>query len=52
MWLKATSSRQTEAVLKELIPGSTYIFRVKAENPYGASEPGPASDPIHLLPPK
>ena len=52
MWLKATSTRQNEAVLQDLIAGSTYIFRIKAENPYGASEAGSISDPIHLLPPK
>ena len=48
MWLKASSTRHNQAVLKELIPGSTYVFRIKAENPYGVSEPGPVSDPIYL----
>lgn len=48
MWLKASTSRQPQIRLNELIPGSVYIFRVKAENPYGVSEPSGQSEPIHL----
>ncbi len=50
MWLKASTARQPGIRLTELIPGSVYHFRVKAENPYGVSEPSPKSEPI-LLPP-
>ena len=48
MWLKATTSRQTKATLSELIEGSEYKFRVKAENPYGVSEPSEESDVIFI----
>lgn len=48
MWLKATTSRQTIAVLNDLIEGSEYRFRVKAENPYGVSDPSEESDPIFI----
>ena len=48
MWLKATTSRQTKATLSELIEGSEYKFRVKAENPYGMSEPSEESDVIFI----
>ena len=48
MWLKAATSRQSRVRLGDLIPGSTYIFRIKAENPYGVSEPSAQSDPVRL----
>ena len=48
MWLKAATARRNQATLTELIPGSTYIFRVKAENPYGVSNPSPETAPVHL----
>lgn len=48
VWLKATTSRQTKATLSELIEGSEYKFRVKAENPYGMSEPSQESDVIFI----
>lgn len=48
VWLKATTSRQTKATLSELIEGSEYKFRVKAENPYGVSEPSEESDVIFI----
>lgn len=48
VWLKATTSRQTNATLTELIEGSEYKFRVKAENPYGMSEPSEESDVIFI----
>ncbi|XP_076286732.1 uncharacterized protein LOC143212160 isoform X2 [Lasioglossum baleicum] len=48
VWLKATTSRQTKATLSELIEGSEYKFRVKAENPYGMSEPSEESDVIFI----
>lgn len=48
VWLKAITSRQTKATLSELIEGSEYKFRVKAENPYGMSEPSEESDVIFI----
>lgn len=48
MWLKAASSRHSQVRLAELIPGSVYSFRIKAENPYGVSEPSHQSDPVQL----
>ncbi|XP_076635894.1 uncharacterized protein LOC143348976 [Colletes latitarsis] len=48
VWLKAITSRQTKVTLSELIEGSEYKFRVKAENPYGVSEPSEESDVIFI----
>lgn len=48
VWLKATTSRRTTATLTELIEGSEYKFRVKAENPYGVSDPSEESDVIFV----
>lgn len=52
MWLKAATCRQLTTVLSELIEGSEYKFRVKAENPYGVSDPGEESDVIFIPDPK
>lgn len=35
MWLKAATSRQLSVTLSDLIEGSEYKFRVRAENPFG-----------------
>lgn len=43
VWLKATTTRKLQATLTDLITGSEYKFRAKAENPYGMSEPGDES---------
>uniref|UniRef100_A0A2S2Q9M5 Titin n=2 Tax=Sipha flava TaxID=143950 RepID=A0A2S2Q9M5_9HEMI len=48
MWLKASTSRQLTADLDDLLEGSEYRFRVKAENPYGISKPSDVSEPIFL----
>lgn len=48
VWLKATTSRCISATLTELIEGSEYKFRVKAENPYGVSDPSEESDVIFI----
>ncbi|XP_050422468.1 uncharacterized protein LOC126834526 isoform X2 [Adelges cooleyi] len=48
MWLKATTSRQLTTTLDDLLEGSEYRFRVKAENPYGISLPSDVSEPIFL----
>ncbi|XP_011347140.1 uncharacterized protein LOC105284950 [Ooceraea biroi] len=52
VWLKATTSRRTSATLTELIEGSEYKFRVKAENPYGVSDPSEESDVVFIPDPK
>ncbi|XP_046606834.1 uncharacterized protein LOC124298633 [Neodiprion virginianus] len=48
VWLKATTCRQLTTTLGELIEGSEYRFRVKAENPYGVSEPSEESDVVFI----
>uniref|UniRef100_A0ABD2X8F2 Titin n=1 Tax=Trichogramma kaykai TaxID=54128 RepID=A0ABD2X8F2_9HYME len=52
VWLKAASSRQTTATLNELIEGSQYRFRIKAENPYGVSDPSEPSEVVFVADPK
>uniref|UniRef100_A0A1B6DYW8 Fibronectin type-III domain-containing protein n=1 Tax=Clastoptera arizonana TaxID=38151 RepID=A0A1B6DYW8_9HEMI len=52
MWLKAATCRQLTTTLGELIEGSEYKFRVKAENPYGVSDPSEESDVIFIPDPK
>lgn len=48
MWLKAATCRQTSTTLSELIEGSEYRFRIKAENPYGVSDPSEESDVVFI----
>ena len=48
VWLKATTCRQLSTTLNDLIEGSEYKFRVKAENPYGISDPSEESDVLFL----
>ncbi|XP_052746764.1 titin homolog [Bicyclus anynana] len=48
VWLKATASRTTSATLADLIAGSEYRFRVKAESPYGMSAPSAASAAVRV----
>lgn len=52
MWLKATTTRSLTATLSDLIEGSEYKFRVKAENPYGMSEPSEDSRVAFIPDPK
>lgn len=52
VWLKASTCRQLTTTLSGLIEGSQYRFRVKAENPYGLSEPSPNSDTVFIPDPK
>ncbi|GAB0100256.1 muscle M-line assembly protein unc-89 [Sergentomyia squamirostris] len=52
VWLKATTTRQLSTTLNDLIEGSEYKFRVKAENPYGMSEPSEESDVLFIPDPK
>lgn len=52
VWLKAATTRQLSTILGDLIEGSEYKFRVKAESPYGVSEPSEESDTIFIPDPK
>ncbi|RZC31780.1 titin, partial [Asbolus verrucosus] len=48
VWLKAATSRQLSTILGDLIEGSEYKFRVKAESPYGVSDPSEESDVVFI----
>lgn len=52
VWLKAATSRQLTTILGDLIEGSEYKFRIKAESPYGVSEPSDESDVVFIPDPK
>ncbi|XP_049297421.1 titin homolog isoform X1 [Anopheles funestus] len=52
VWLKAATCRQLTATLSDLIEGSQYRFRVKAENPYGLSDPSEESDVLFVPDPR
>ncbi|XP_059475063.1 titin isoform X2 [Neocloeon triangulifer] len=52
VWLKAATCRQLGATLDDLIEGSEYKFRIKAENPYGISDPSEESDTVFIPDPK
>lgn len=52
VWLKAATTRSLSTTLHDLIEGSEYKFRVKAENPYGVSEPSLESDILFIPDPK
>lgn len=52
VWLKAATTRQLTTILNDLIEGSEYRFRVKAENPYGLSDPSPESETLFIPDPK
>ncbi|KAB0796887.1 hypothetical protein PPYR_10948 [Photinus pyralis] len=48
VWLKAATCRQLTTTIGELIEGSEYKFRIKAESPYGISDPSEESDTIFI----
>ncbi|CAB0005657.1 unnamed protein product [Nesidiocoris tenuis] len=52
MWLKAATCRQLQTTIGDLIEGSEYKFRVKAENPYGVSDPSVESHTVFIPDPK
>ncbi|EDW40441.1 GL25248 [Drosophila persimilis] len=52
VWLKAATTRALTTTLHDLIEGSEYKFRVKAENPYGLSEPSEESELLFIPDPK
>lgn len=52
VWLKAATTRQLTTILGDLIEGSEYRFRVKAESPYGMSDPSEESETVFIPDPK
>merc|ERR1712002_624742 len=48
VWLKAKTTKDCEVAIEDLIPGSRYKFRIKAENAYGISEESEESDPFDV----
>lgn len=48
VWLKATTERKLTAILSNLIEGSEYRFRVKAESPYGVSDPSVETESVFI----
>ncbi|XP_036337123.1 protein piccolo [Rhagoletis pomonella] len=52
VWLKAATTRSLSTTLHDLIEGSEYKFRVKAENPYGVSDPSEESEILFIPDPK
>ncbi|PSN33374.1 hypothetical protein C0J52_23697 [Blattella germanica] len=52
VWLKAATCRQVTTTLGDLIEGSEYKFRVKAENPYGVSDASEETDATFIPDPK
>jgi len=48
VWLKAKTTKDCEVGIEDLIPGSRYKFRIKAENAYGISEESEESDPFDV----
>ena len=48
VWLKAKTTKDTLVTIDDLIPGSRYKFRIKAENSYGISDPGEESNPFDV----
>lgn len=52
VWLKAATCRHLTTTLSDLIEGSEYKFRVKAESPYGVSDPSDETDVIFIPDPK
>ncbi|XP_067644766.1 uncharacterized protein MnM [Eurosta solidaginis] len=52
VWLKAATTRSLSTTLNDLIEGSEYKFRVKAENPYGVSDPSEESEILFIPDPK
>ena len=45
-WIVVDSHHTTSYIVKNLDPGREYIFRVKAENSHGQSEPSRVSEPV------
>ena len=45
-WTVVDSHHTTSYIVKNLDPGREYIFRVKAENSHGQSEPSRVSEPV------
>ncbi|KJH43328.1 kinase domain protein [Dictyocaulus viviparus] len=45
-WKKADITKKTSLKLFNLVPGETFIFRVRAENTFAKSEPSEESEPL------
>jgi len=50
VWLKAKTTKECQVTIEDLIPGSRYKFRIKAENAYGISDESEESDPFDVHP--
>jgi len=48
VWLKAKTTKDDQVTIEDLIPGSRYKFRIKAENAYGISDGSEESDPFDV----
>jgi len=48
VWLKAKTTKECQVSIEDLIPGSRYKFRIKAENAYGISDESQESDPFDV----
>jgi len=48
VWLKAKTTKDCQVTIEDLIPGSRYKFRIKAENVYGISDESEESDPFDV----
>jgi len=48
VWLKAKTTKECQVSIEDLIPGSRYKFRIKAENAYGISDESEESDPFDV----
>ncbi|KHJ84931.1 fibronectin type III domain protein [Oesophagostomum dentatum] len=47
-WKKAESTKEPTVTLFNLVPGETFIFRVRAENKVGLSEPSAESEAVQV----
>ncbi|CAB3396936.1 unnamed protein product [Caenorhabditis bovis] len=48
IWTKAEVTKQTFISLFNLVAGETYVFRVRADNTFGQSDPSEISDPVFV----
>ncbi|CAG7826519.1 unnamed protein product [Allacma fusca] len=48
VWLKALSTKHRGCKIRDLIPGSKYRFRIRAENHFGTSDGGEESVQIYI----
>lgn len=48
IWMKKETTKQPFITLFNLAPEETYIFRVRADNAFGQSDPSEESEPIYV----